>query len=162
MILRFAQPFGLELDHERQAVGRDVGVVDGHVVGRVGVHPAAALVDHAVVRFGRQPIGAAEHHVLEEMREPREAGLVLGAHAHPDLERDDGRRGIGQQQDGEAVVERRDLRPLRGVVHVGRCERGRHGREHAGEHHDPERGARRGESAGAAQRKIGSGHGGLA
>ena len=121
--LQIGESLRLQFDHERQRVGRDVLEVDRRVGRGVGVHATAAALDHALVRLGRQPIGAAEHHVLEEVRESRVARFVLRARTHPHLERNAGRCGIRKQQHGETVVELRDLRAQGGIIHVRRGKR---------------------------------------
>ena len=54
----------------------------------------------------RDVLGALEHHVFEEVGEPRPPGLfVLGPHVVPEVDRDDGREVILGDDDPEAVVE---------------------------------------------------------
>src|SRR5262249_25813456 len=102
-----AHPVRLQPQDEVDAVGRDVHVVRGDVVGGERVVLAAVLL-HGLGQLALAVRRRAlEHHVLEEVGKPGGAGsLVAGTHAVPRLHRGDGVAVILEDQDAEAVVER--------------------------------------------------------
>ncbi len=75
------KPIALELHDLLEILGRHRQVIGRVVVGRIGVRVGADRRDDAAVDVGRETLRAAEHHVLEEVREAGAAGLVLVARA---------------------------------------------------------------------------------
>ena len=59
------EALGLKVDHEGQRLRGHIFVVDGDVAARVGVDPAAALVDELGVDFLPDILRSTKHHVLE-------------------------------------------------------------------------------------------------
>ena len=101
---------GLEPQGERQIVRRQRRPEHRLVVGRVGVALAAAARNHRGVPFGRDVLRALEHQVLEQVRKPGPARLlVLRPDVIPELHVHDRRRVILRQHHRQAVGERRDL-----------------------------------------------------
>ncbi len=95
-----AHPIGLEVDHGLERVGREVLVVGGHVVRRVGVGVAAARLEHAVELLRAVPARAVEHHVLEEVADPRDPEpLVPRAHLEEGVVADGGGAPFGHDPD---------------------------------------------------------------
>ena len=94
------------VDSGRERVRGRGGVVDGHVVRRVGVDPPARALDLSGDLAEPAPLGALEQHVLVEMGEAAlVVALVGGARARPELELGD-RGGVGLvQHDREPVRE---------------------------------------------------------
>src|SRR6185312_11049979 len=89
-------------------------LVDGHVVAGEGIVAATARLHGAIELAGRALRGAVEHHVLEEMREPSDARrLVAAADVHPVVENDVRDVEIGPNDDGQPVIERERLDPVR-------------------------------------------------
>ena len=82
-------------------------VVDGEVVGRVGVLVGAERLRTRCAGLARVALGAPEHHVLEEVREARSPGLDLVARADADdnPEGDDSRAVVPDRDHLEAVGE---------------------------------------------------------
>ena len=77
---------GLEPQHQRQELRRHRFPEDGHVLGRVGVAPAADARNHRGVLFRLHVLRALEHQVLEQVGEARAPGsLVLRADVIPHL-----------------------------------------------------------------------------
>ena len=112
------------------------------VVGRVGVGLAADRGNERGVRFGLDVLRALEHHVLEEMREPRASRpLVLRTDVVPERHMNDRRRVILREDHGQAVVEFRDV-----VLELGRPD-GR-GRTAGRRQNDRGHGGQRGDCAG--------------
>ena len=74
-VVEMLEAVRLDLDHLFEVVGGEGGVVVGEVVGGVGVLVTAGRLDDGAVGIRRVVWRAAEHHVLEEMREARLAGL---------------------------------------------------------------------------------------
>ena len=66
----------LELDHEREMLGRDVLEVHRDVARGVGVAARAARAEQRVAHLAGHALAAAEHHVLEEMGDAGPARLV--------------------------------------------------------------------------------------
>ena len=94
---------------------------------REGVVLAAIARDAARELIARTLLGAAEHHVLEEMREAREPGrIVHRADLEPQHLRDDRRAVIGDDHDLHAVGQR-EL----GNLWFGCVSRAEHGRKQA-------------------------------
>ena len=101
-------PVGLEPQRQRQVLRRHRLPEHRLVVGRVGVALAADRRDHRGVRLGLDVLRALEHQVLEEMREPGAARLlVLRADVIPELQVDDRRRVILRQHHRQPVRQRR-------------------------------------------------------
>ncbi len=97
---------GLELHDERQPIDCDGLMKGGVVLGGEGVVPAAILRDQTRELAGREVPGAAEHQMLEEMRDTRLAArLVGGADLVPHHLGDDGGAVIGDDDDRKPVGE---------------------------------------------------------
>ena len=97
---------GLEIDHEGEAVRRDVDVVRRDVLAGEGVVPAAVLLDQT--RELARPVGrrALEHHVLEEVGEAGAAArLVARAHPVPHLEGGHRTAMVLEEEHAQSVVE---------------------------------------------------------
>ena len=122
--------------HPVHAVGGDVDVVAGDVVGGEGVVLPALAGDRAgelALGHGRGPL---EHQVLEEVREAGRAGLLVArAHPVPRLDRDDGAAAVFDDQHTKAVVEGR-LGDGRGLGRRRWCE----GKNHHGQQGETHRG----------------------
>ena len=102
-----AHPVRFQPQGQVEVVGRDGIVVVRAVEPRRGVGRAAHLLDLMEVPVLRDVRRTLEHHVLEEVREPRaRPRLVPGAHAIPEVDRHDRRRPVGCQYEPEAVGER--------------------------------------------------------
>ena len=98
----------LEIDQQIELVGRDVHVIRGDVLRRERVVLAAVLLDQTRELLGAMARRALEHQVLEEMGDAgRAAMLVTRADAVPHLEGHDGAARVLEQEDAQAVVERR-------------------------------------------------------
>ena len=103
-----AMPIGFEPQHERQVLRRHRLPEHRRVFGRVGVALAADARDVRRVPFGLDVLRALEHHVLEQVREPGAARLlVLRADVIPDLGVHDRRRVIFEKDDLQPVGQRR-------------------------------------------------------
>ena len=103
-------PIRFEPQDEGQVLRRHRFPEHRLVVGRVGVALAADRRQHRCVRFGLDVLGALEHQVLEEMREPGAARLlVLRPDVIHDLQVHDRRRVVLRQHYREPVRQRRDL-----------------------------------------------------
>ena len=101
---------GLHDHHGLQGGGREPVGVAGHVVAGEGVvGPAGEL--HAAVEFAGADLGrAVEHHVLDEMGHPGDAGpLVPRADAEERIKGDVGDAVVFEKQDFQAVVQIVDL-----------------------------------------------------
>ena len=97
------------------------------VIGRIGVALAAAAGNHRRVPFGRDVLRALEHQVLEQVRKPGPARLlVLRPDVIPQLHVHDRRRVVFRQHDRQPVGQRREL-----ILKLGRRNGGR--RRQAGE-----------------------------
>jgi hypothetical protein len=83
-VLEVLEPVRLEREHLVQVRRGEIRVVVRVVVRGVGVLVGARGLDARVVLLGRVLLGAAEHHVLEEVREAGLAGLHLVARARLD------------------------------------------------------------------------------
>ena len=106
-VLEVLEAIGLEGDDRRERLGRAVGDEEREVVGGLGVAVHPGGLEHGPVLLARVSVGAAEHHVLEEVRE---AGapvldLVARAHAHQGVVGDEAPGASGQENDLEAVLE---------------------------------------------------------
>ena len=108
---------GFEIEHQIEGAARKPVLVDGDVVAREGV-VGASLGFHQAVELPRLPAGrAVEHHVLEEVRESRDAGrFVAAAGAHPVVEGDvrdvvhrpdDDSESVGKPQRAHRIAARR-------------------------------------------------------
>ena len=97
----------LKFEDRLEVLFRKHGVIDGSVVGRVGVGRRARGLHDLVPFFRREFLGAAKHHVLEQMREPGTPRLDLIARAdlHDDIERDDARVACLDRYQSQPVVE---------------------------------------------------------
>ena len=120
-------PIGFEPQGERQIVGRQRGPEHRLVIGRIGVALAAAAGNHRRVPLGRDVLRALEHQVLEQVRKPGPARLlVLRPDVIPQLHVHDRRRMVFRQHDRQPVGQRREL-----ILKLGRRNGGR--RRQAGE-----------------------------
>ena len=116
-------PIGLEPEHERQILRRHRFPEDGLVVGRIGVALAPDGRNHRRVRFRLHVFRPFEHQMLEEVREPGAARLlVLRADVIPKLQMDDRRRMILRKHERQPVGKSRDL-----VLQFGRTNGRRRG-----------------------------------
>ena len=99
------EAIALELHDLLEILGRHREVISRVIVGRIRVRVGADRRDDPVVDVGRKALGAAEHHVLEEVREARAAGLVFVARAgtHDRPVRDEPVARHRHDDDGEAV-----------------------------------------------------------
>jgi hypothetical protein len=118
-----AQAVGLQPQPQLQVAGGERGVVVGAVQPGAGVDGAAhALHQRDVLRAGGV-LRALEHHVLEQVGQPRAPRqLVSAPHVVPQVQRDDGERAILRQHHAQPVVQcvsfDRDLHPVRFPVPV--------------------------------------------
>ena len=148
--LQALEAIGLDLDDlgQRRLAGEDV--IHGQVVGGVRVRVRAHLLDDGGVLVGRVVHAAAEHQVLEEVREAGLArfDLVAAARADDRVEGDQARGVEADDVDLEPVGQRplRDRKRERQPAARGRCRGGR----------------RRGGLAGAGASGGGGGGGGAA
>jgi hypothetical protein len=99
---------GFHLEDLRQVFLRERRVVVRVVVGGVGVAAGPRPGEHRLILLWRVGLRPSEHHVLEEVRETRLAGLHLVPRPglHRDLERDDVREAGGDHDDPEPVRQR--------------------------------------------------------
>ena len=115
------QPVGFQLHGQRQPVPGDLFVEGGVVVIGEGVVLAAIAGDglgEGVVRIG---LGAAEHHVFEEMRQPGNARrIVHAADAEPQHLGGDGGAVIGDHQHLHAIGQRELEGVVAGLARIGR------------------------------------------
>ena len=105
-----AHPVRFHPQRDVERAGRDVfEIVGAVVVGRaVLVRRADALERLEVVVV--EVLAAVEHQMLEQMREPRAAGLlILGTHVVPDVHGDDGRLVVLVHQQRQAVFQNEPL-----------------------------------------------------
>jgi hypothetical protein len=87
-------------------LGGQVFEIGGVVLGGEGVDLAALGLEDAGELLGPQGLGAAEHQVLEEVRDAGDARqLMPRAHLVMNLQGDDGEALVGKHQEGEAVVQ---------------------------------------------------------
>jgi hypothetical protein len=102
------EPVGLDLEDRRQILLGERRVVVRVVVAGVGVLARPGALEDRLVGVGGICLRAPEHHVLEEVGEPRLAGLDLVA--RPGLHRNVQRHDVGEARrdddDREAVGER--------------------------------------------------------
>jgi hypothetical protein len=137
-VVEVLEAVGLDLQDRLEVLPGEGGVVVREVVAREGVLARARLRHDRLVRFGRVRLRAAEHHVLEEVREARLAGLHLVARAghHRDLQRHDVREAGRHHDHLEAVRER----ALAGVERQDARSRGLRlgGRGHGRKRHEQE------------------------
>ena len=113
---------GLEPQHQRQVLRGRRLPVDRDVLARLGVGLAADAGDERAVRFRLHVLRALEHHVLEQVRKPGAAGLlVLRPDVVPQLHVHHRRRVVLREDHREPVGKRRDL-----VVELGRGHRRGH------------------------------------
>jgi hypothetical protein len=100
-------PIGLDLQNQVQTIGRDVGVVAGHVLGGERILSPAALLDEPGDLAAPASGCALEHEVLEKVGETRRARpLVAGADTIQDLHGHDRVARILLHEQAEPVVER--------------------------------------------------------
>ena len=100
--MRSASSFTARLD----AVGGEELVVVGPVDPRRRVRLGAALLELAVEVARLEVLGLVEHQVLEEVREPRLAGLLVPrADVEPGVVRDDRRARVDEHEHREPVAE---------------------------------------------------------
>ncbi len=98
---------GLQPHDELEPVARDLDVEGGVVLSRKGVVLAAIARDLPRIGVAGRGLGAAEHHVLEEMGEAGMARrIVHPADLVPDHLGDDGRAMIGDHHDLHTVGQR--------------------------------------------------------
>ena len=106
--LERGHPIGLEPQRQRQVVRRHRLPVVGRILVGRGVALAADRGDERLVLILGDVLAALEHQVLEEVREPGPAGLlVLRADVVGDADVDDGRRVVLVEDDPQAVLELR-------------------------------------------------------
>ena len=97
---------GVERHDELQAVARDLLVEGGVVVRGEGVVLTAVAGDGLRELIARHGWRATKHHVLEEVRETREAGRIIhGADAIPQHVRHDRRPVIGDHENLHAILQ---------------------------------------------------------
>ena len=100
------QPLGLDLEDGFQGGSGEPVLVHRDVVRRVGVVLAAGRFHDAVELARLQVLGAVEHHVLEEVRQARDARiLVAAAGTHEEVKRHVGNVVIRPDDDLQAVVQ---------------------------------------------------------
>ncbi len=106
-VLEVLKTVRLDLENLLEIGLRERGVVVRVVVGGVGVLPRARLGENRFVLGRRVLLGAAEHHVLEEVSKAGLARLDLVPRPglHRNLKRDDVRKSCRDDDDLEAVVE---------------------------------------------------------
>ena len=86
---QIAQAVGFEFEHRFERGAREPVLIHGDVARGEGVVARAVRFERAIELARRARARAVEHHVLEEMREPRDARhFVAAADAHPVVERD--------------------------------------------------------------------------
>ena len=102
------EPVGLHPEHQFEIFLGERRVVVGVVIRRVGVLPRADFGQNLLILLGRIELRAAEHHVLEQMREPGLAGFdfISRTGLHRDLKRDDVGKAGRHDDDLQAVRER--------------------------------------------------------
>ncbi len=96
---------GEQIDGDIEVGGGQVDVIDGAVVGGVGVDRAAVGLDGGGDLAAGAALRALEEQVLEVVGKAgaEEGALVLAAGFHPNLDGDDGRGVVGLDQQHEAV-----------------------------------------------------------
>ena len=107
------QHVGEELARRGERLGRQGQREDAVVDLSCSIQVSAVLLEREVhVVRGRQPVGAAVHHVLEEMADPARL-LLLEARPHAHVQGDVRAMELRLRSgdDPKSVVERRDLRP---------------------------------------------------
>jgi hypothetical protein len=72
-----SEAVAFEIHDEREVLCRNRKMVGREIVGRVGIPACADAREDLVVLGGRIALGAAEHHMLEEVRKPGAPGLEL-------------------------------------------------------------------------------------
>ena len=91
---------------ELERGGRHVLKIVGAIEVRRAVDRGRADFLHGLEELVVVILGALEHQVLEEMREPRlPQALILRADVVPEIHRDDRRLAIGMDDDGQAIVQ---------------------------------------------------------
>ena len=96
---RTAHQIGEDVHRERKVLVEHVGLVAGVVAAGEGVEAAAAHLELERELPGRPPLGALEHHVLEQMGDAHLLGPLVragGAHVDPDGRRADARQPFGE------------------------------------------------------------------
>ncbi len=141
VVVEVLKAVGLVVDDGRQRFGGAVQMVDGHVLAGEGVGVQPQPGHRGVVLVGGMRLGAAEHHVLEEVGEARAAflHLVAAADAHQRVVGDEPRRVVGHEHHAQPVGQRVQLggkgEGLRGRRAAGsggrRHERGEEREQHA-------------------------------
>ena len=105
---------------KRKKRGRPPREVVGTVGRRRGVVRTTAALHEDVEHSVRSAVGAHEHEVFEEMREPRASlGFVLRAHVVPEVHGDGRQTMILVEDHGQAVVESVLLEGHRDFLGVG-------------------------------------------
>ena len=120
---------GFEPEREVEPIRRHRLPIVGPVFGGAAVVVAAGALDELPVLgflHVRRPL---EHHVLEQVREPRATGsLIAGADLVPDVHGDDRRRVVWGEDDAQAIRQRelleRDAAGHAGLA--GECSRQHH------------------------------------
>ena len=107
IVLEVLEPVGLDLDGRAQRRGWNRHVIARPVIGREGIGIGAQRLEDVVVLLLRVLLGAAEHHVLEEVGEAREPLFHLVARPGADhrVIGDDSRRVKRDGDHGQAVVQ---------------------------------------------------------
>ena len=104
--LEILQPFRLDLENGLERRARKPVLVDGDVIGRVGIVLAAGCLHDPVEFAGLQVLGAVEHHVFEEVRQAGDSRvLVTSARPHEIIERDIGDIVVRPDDDLEPVLQ---------------------------------------------------------
>ncbi len=115
------EPVAFEIHDEREILSRDRNVIRRQVVGRVRISARTDLCEYLVVDVRGIPLGATEHHVLEEVRKACVAvfELVARSRAHDQPE---AHEPAGHADDDrlEPVVERFRMRRKRDHSPAGR------------------------------------------
>jgi hypothetical protein len=102
------EAIGLVLDDGRKGLRGAEQVVDRHVLTGEGIGVEAETGDRGVVVLRGVLLGAAEHHVLEEVGVARAAllRLVAAAHTHERVISHEAGRIVAHHDDAEAVRQR--------------------------------------------------------
>src|SRR5207245_1389267 len=99
-------PVRFQIQHQRQRLGGEVLVVRGEIVRRVGVGGAARRFQASIELLRAVPLRPVEHHVLEEVGTPGDAGaLVAGTDAEEAVERAYRQRAIREEPDLQPVAQ---------------------------------------------------------
>ena len=105
--IQIGHAIGLQIHRQFQPVRRDLLIEGGIVMGGEGVILAAILGDGLGIEIARHLLGAAEHHVFEEMGNARDARrIVHRAHLEPQHLGDDRGAVIRDHQHLHAVGQR--------------------------------------------------------